>query len=332
MPHSILPRLGASSLLGISLCLAASANADGLDALKHYNLILSGDLWTSSEVEGRTIIGGDLTSTGSSNYAFKLTSVPSTDLTLRIGGNLFAPNSTDPGSAIQVVYGSLELGGATGGRQINFNNGGSLIANPNAQSEYQSIFNDLTETSQSLATLGANSSVTIPGDQPGHFVFNATADENGLAVFGIDAGDLFGNWNVQEIQLNPDEFTKNIVINVSGGNQIDENGVLIDPINFNNGHMTGLLKDEMYWRANIIWNFFEATEISIDRQFFGQILAPNANVTNTTPIEGSMFAKSLTAHGEMHLPGYDGTIQIPEPSSTLLGLFGAVALLRRRRH
>jgi hypothetical protein len=73
----------------------------------------------------------------------------------------------------------------------------------------------------------------------------------------------------------------------------------------------------------------------------GSVLAPLARITNITPIEGSVVARSFKQGGEVHLGtfGFDdlpggGTGVVPEPASwamliTGFGLVGAAA--RRRR-
>jgi choice-of-anchor A domain-containing protein len=50
--------------------LAAASPVVGIDALKEWNLIVLGDLTSSSEVEGRTFVGGNL-SGNSSNYQIR---------------------------------------------------------------------------------------------------------------------------------------------------------------------------------------------------------------------------------------------------------------------
>ncbi len=63
-----------------------------------------------------------------------------------------------------------------------------------------------------------------------------------------------------------------------------------------------------------------------------QVLAPNASVTSSAKIDGAIFAKNLTTTSEVHLPGYNGNIDVfPEPSTALISLFGVLGLLLRRK-
>jgi choice-of-anchor A domain-containing protein len=95
------------------------------------------------------------------------------------------------------------------------------------------------------------------------------------------------------------------------------------------------------YAANVLWNFYNASSIAVNVEFGGQVLAPNAAVTNSSPIDGALVAKSFNGTGELHYrPLAAGgislvnsyTTSVPEPASGLL-LGGAVAglLLRRRR-
>lgn len=314
-----LPSPPKGGFLALSLCAfactASVGSAQDLSALSDFNVILTGNFSTTSEVEGRTLVGGNFTSRSSSTFGTRLQGVvPRTDLVLRVKGNI------DSGSAINLNAGSLEVGGSVlGNRRINFNGGGSLVSNPSA--DFSGIFNTLTAASSAIQGLTANSTgmivANMPG-QPGPFVFNANPDASGLAVFSIDGASTFGNGNIQNFQINPNNAA-DILINVSGR-----------VINWNAGDLIGNF-DREEWQERIVFNFFEATTINFGgREFSGQILAPNASITTNGVIEGSVFAKNLTTQSELHLPGFNGTL-IPEPSSALLSVIGATALLLRRK-
>ena len=150
----------------------------------------------------------------------------------------------------------------------------------------------------------------------------ASPDSNGLAVFSVNASDLFGNNKVQQIELFSNNAA-NIVINVAG-----------KVISWNAGNMVGDLTQNRL-RGRLVWNFYEATDIDFkSKNMNGQVLAPNADIRTGGPIDGSVFAKSLTTTGEVHLPGYNGTLgvsPVPEPSAAGLVLLGATTLLLRRK-
>lgn len=289
-------------------------NAQDLSPLSNYSVITSGDFSTNSDVEGRTMVGGNLTGTNSSNFGIRLQgNVPASDLTLRVAGNI------STGNPINVNAGSIELGGTNTGRMINFNGGGSLVSNPGVN--YTSIINQLTSASQTLAGFQTNSIQSIPTGQPGPLNFTATPNANGVAVLLIDGTSLFNNDKVQQIGITTNG-ARDILINV-GGRTLD----------WQYGNLVGLFTDNAF-RDDIVWNFYEATNINFgSRNMMGQVLAPFADVTTQGNIDGSIFAKSLYTTSEVHLPGYAGTFQgaIPEPSSAAFGMAALLLLGIRRK-
>jgi len=254
------------------------------------------------------------------NFGIKLQGTDSSELTLRVAGDI------QSGNPIQLNAGSLELGGSTS-RNINYNGGGSLVSNPGVS--YASVFNDLDLSSNQLASMTTNSYATLPGDQPSAIVFNATPNDDGIAVFSYDASDIFSNSKAQSIDINAPADT-DIVINIAGFDVQWTDGNFIGDFNLNTV------------QERVIWNFYEATSIDFGgRAFSGQVLAPNAHVTSNGVIDGSIYAASIQTNSEVHLPTYreeplppgfplPPTTNIPEPSSTALLGLGALGLLLRR--
>jgi hypothetical protein len=83
----------------LSAVAATSPCTDGWTILQTYNLFSAGDVWTSSDVEGTTFIGGGLVSSNSANFGIHLSST--TAVTLEIAGDIVS------GNAVQVNKGSL---------------------------------------------------------------------------------------------------------------------------------------------------------------------------------------------------------------------------------
>lgn len=287
--------------------LASSAVA-GSSLLYEWNLIVLGDVTSTAETGGRAFVGGNLAGPAS-NWAYQLTP-PAAWLgvdTLVVGGNITASN-------LNLQAGNLRLGGSPLGN-INFNGGGHLISDPTVASQIPGMASELQATAASLAALETNSAVQIPQGQPGAAVFNA-APVNGLAVFSITADSLFSNGLVQQIELNANGAAA-IVVNVLGSNVV-----------FNSGNFVGAWQSE-FARANVIWNFIDATSIDLQRQFNGAILSPNAHLTNVTNIDGSVFVGSFTQNGEVHLPNYTGYVPAPG-AAFLVGVAAAITSRRRR--
>lgn len=216
--------------------IGSHASAQNLAPLAEYNVIVRGNLSTNSDIEGRTSVGGNLISSQSANFGTRLQNqVPSGDLVLRVQGNIVS------GNPLQLNAGSLEIGGTTHGRIINYNGGGSLVSSPGAN--YSQTFSDLTLASQELATYSGNSNALLVAnipEQPGPLKLTANPDSSGLAVFQVHAKDVFGNHLAQQIELVTNNAA-DILINVAG-----------QVINWNAGNLVGDLT-QSYWRERVIW-------------------------------------------------------------------------------
>ncbi len=311
--------LALSSLAFVTIStLGPLASAQNLSALKTYSVITKIDLQQARDVEGRTLVGGNFTRSDSANFGIHMPSnTPGTDKTLIVQGNISA------GNPINLNKGSLELGGSSNGRIVNYNGGAGsgLISNPSVN--YTAIFNALDQASITLRNLTPNSTVSVPSGQPGGLNFNTVSNASGIAVFNVNGTTIFDNNNVQSIGLNIASGITDIVINVAG-----------TTINWTNGNEIGNFATDL-WRANTVWNFYEAESINLGaRPFNGQLIAPFATVSSNNNIDGSVYALNLNSNGEVHFPGYGGQFTaapVPEVSTSLLTALGVLALLRRRR-
>lgn len=309
-----------------TLAVAAAATSVEAASFGAYNLVVFGDLTSNSEVEGNSFIGGNLYGT-SSNYCTHCTPEstfhPFDNVGLKVVGNVY-------GDAKQIDNGTDLVYGGDLSAPINLNGGGSQSFDGDLGSEFESLKNYLLETSSYLAELDSNSSVEVPGEQPGAVRFNASGDE--FAVFDIDAAELFSGKTQQiELNLNGSEVA---IINVSG-----------ESANWTTGNMVGALTSDAV-RQKVIWNFYEATDLNLKNAVQGSLLAPLAALTNYTPIEGTVVVESFDQYGEVHWPSFAGELpehppeetpehppeSVPEPSA-LLGMAAVLGLgstLRRK--
>ncbi len=84
----------------------------------------------------------------------------------------------------------------------------------------------------------------------------------------------------------------------------------------------------------VIWNFIEATTVTLQRMVNGSVLAPKATLSNNTPIEGSVVAATFNQGGEVHMGTYGADASfLPEPGTwvQLITGFGMVGAFARRR-
>jgi choice-of-anchor A domain-containing protein len=300
--------------------------AQSLD-YQNYNAIIFNNLSTTSDIEGRTFVGNDFTGRNSATLGNHLrNNVLANDRSLVIGGDLVS------GNPLNLQRGSLYIGGSTNGRHVNFNGGGSFVSDASISGELAAIQDYSIAQSMALQNLASDSVVTLPGGgQPGPTRFYATAGDDGLAVFHVNAADIFSNPLGQQFELLPDSQTQNIVINVSGTS-----------VNWTQGNMVGQF-DNNYWQGHLIWNFTEATNINLGSfNFKGAILAPYASITAAGNIDGLVVANNLTTTAEVHLPdsnslggyAFEGYLApVPEPGSVvfLVAAAGMILISRNRR-
>ncbi len=293
-----------------AVAVAASAGAAVAGPYSDLGIFVYGDYYSTSEVEGRAIIGGNLNGP-SSNYGIKLNPAAYNGVTtLTVGGNMNA-------NSIQLQAGNARIGGALNG-VINYNGGGSLVNSAGVMNEIAQMRSIFAGASASYAAMGATGSVSLPGSQPSSVNFTATPGGGGVSVINIDGADLFSNNNVQTIGIDM-AGSDYVVINVAGA-----------AIDFTTGgNFAGAFATDAV-RSRVLWNFFEAESIDLrGKAFEGSILATDAFLTHNGVISGSVFVDSLNSESEVHLPGFD--FNIPAPGRVAaLATVGLVASRRRR--
>jgi choice-of-anchor A domain-containing protein len=306
------------ALLGSWFVLANLAKAS---LLPDYNLVVFGNLTDSSDVEGTTLVGGDFVGSAA-NFGSKLSQATTagTDV-LTIAGNL------DNGATANIeAGGNLRIGGTVSGT-VNLNGTGGSIVHAAPPINVTSLQTSMIQLSNTLDSMAVNSSVSLPGAQPANIVFNATFTA-GVAVFDVNASDIFENPKAQQILLNvgaANPATSTIIINVAGSD-----------ITLNNGNF-GASFTNPAWSTDVLWNFADATTLnvantlSVQRELWGSVLAPSADTTlsSTSPIDGTVIVGSANLQAEIHQPQFTGNV--PEPGSLSLLAIGTLILARRNR-
>jgi choice-of-anchor A domain-containing protein len=338
----------------VTFPLFAQSNAiKGIDALREWNLVVLGNLESSSDVEGRTFVGGNLTG-NSSNYATRATSSPNGQPGLTVVGNVTGSHknlNNGSGAAIggNVSSGfnlngpnqTVKVGGTISNTNVNQN---SVIANLDAsnpafglglQQNKAELKGSLGSLSFDMGTLAANSQLSVQGNRG---TFNAQPNGEGLAVFNITAADLD---RIGEIQFNLNG-ADTAIVNVSGRS-----------INLNDNFLGGTNN----LGERVIWNFPEAEDLKLTTAWGGSVLAPLADAETRSPVQGSAVFGNLKQYGAMQIGtfkgGYTtppasgpstggsssgggsggGAVPVPEPG--MVGLFGlgvaGLILWRRRR-
>lgn len=288
----------------------ASAHAAPLiasEVLQQFNLVVFGNAKSSSHVDGRAYIGGNVTG---GDYVLHAKDMPASEYAglvvggnasnlnvngggISVGGNLSNANINTgsayvSGNASSVNFngGSAYVGGSTSG--TNFNGGRSYAAATQpSTAAIESTMRDLALQLAGLPSTG--STVSISGNKA---TFNAVADANGLAVFDLTSIDTalfklgefeFNLGSADTVIFNVDDLVISIFANFLGGS----------------AQAIG---------SNVIWNFYNATDITLYSQFGGSVLAPNATLTNYNNIEGSVVVSSIDQRGEIHLQPFSGDL------------------------
>ena len=311
----------------VLFCMLASAlpavglQADVNTVLSTWNAVTVNNAQFNNEYEGAAYVGGNLTAlqtlgSGLQNH------VSATNESLVVGGNITA------GGYINVQAGSVYVHG-TSSANYNFNGGGALHTGssvPASVSPVQTLINN----SLYWSTLSANSTISTNNAQQLNF---NTAAGSGVAVFNVTAAQTF-NAGLQGFNLSLASGVNTVLINVSGGN-----------INWTSGSFFSQFQTD-FGRGNVLFNFYNATNIYLGNQFEGYIVAPNANVTLANNVDGGVMASNLVAESEVHLPdrnsstaswygdlptGSPSASPVPEPATLALLPAGAAALWAFRR-
>ncbi|MBU1377439.1 MAG: choice-of-anchor A family protein [Alphaproteobacteria bacterium] len=347
---------------------AASINA-GLQAMRDYNLIVLKDLTSTSQVQGKTFVGGNL-SGSSSNYA--------TNPGAQAGGTALTVGGAITGGAKNINNGGgIKVGGALESG-ANMNGGGGVQAGGNVKSvnaNGASVYSNGNVTNTNAkdiyygGTIASSNGTKHAGDHTTSTLkaaidaqtaslsadvlatsdyFSDLATTNMIsysgdgqqAIFNAGTGTGVAVFSITDLNAalkNRSQLIFNmptgydaVIVNVAGTSVS-----LPSSINFNGP--TGL-------GAKVIWNFYEATTVDLgSKSWYGSVLAPQAQLKNGNFIEGSVIVASMIQNGEIKMNGFGGSnlivsqfggaAPIPEPAvwtMMILG-FGAIGTVLRRR-
>ncbi|MFC0386413.1 collagen-binding domain-containing protein [Muricoccus vinaceus] len=279
---------------------ATAAPITAAEILSKFNAVVLGDFSSNSDVEGRLLVGGNLTGGATfNNNPRGAGGLPELGA-LNVHNNVAAPGPFNVNNGGGVVVGGTNNG------TFNLNGGGTLQTGLRNFDPAQ-VGATLGALSGQLTALQANSQVDAA--DPNNAAFNAAPDSSGRAVFTLSTTALESYRNIN-FNLNG---ASTVIVNVSGTS-------FQDMANFNAA---------IDVNQRVLWNFFEADTLSFGF-WHGAVLAIGAQVTNSTPIEGVLMAGSFSGRGELHDHRFLGSIPdlgptpVPEPAS--LALFGGSIL------
>ncbi|WEF30859.1 collagen-binding domain-containing protein [Pseudoduganella chitinolytica] len=324
----------------IATTAVTAAPLTATQVLNQLNVVSLNAIDSTSHVDGRTWAGG---SVNGGDYGQHLAQAPASAYAGLSAGGSASNLHVNGGGA--VVNGSLSnaminsgsavvKGGATG---TNFNGpayvagaaawnnyNGGLVTTPTAamqaadsaasSTDFRQVLTNLATSLNGLSDTGGK--VTVSGNKA---VFDAKAGADGVAVFDLETIDE-GLFSLGEFEFhlngastvvfNTDVKTASIGANFLGGS----------------AQVIG---------AKAVWNFYNATSLTLGSQFGGAVLATGATLTNWQNIEGGVYVDNLVQRGEIHLQPFTGTLgtvsPVPEPATVTLLLGGLAVLVARRR-
>lgn len=294
--------------LPIALAIAASS-ATAVAGVTDWNLISAGDVYNTSEVSGSSLIGGTLSGSASWSIA---------QVTAANGAGVAVAGDIAPGAQLNINNsGNLHLSGAQNG-MVSYN-GGSFLADGTVDNMVNSAISFWSGVSDNLATLASNGTLDNGGN------LNATPTMLGgqnVAVYNLMDTDWQG---MGQLNLNIG-LADSIIINVfdNGDGQVTLNA----PPNFVGGLANSANS------SKILWNIRGATNIDVNNNFNGALIAPDAHLNLLGGgINGTVVVGSADLRAEVRLDLYQGYLpSVPAPSAaTALGLGGLIATRRRRR-
>lgn len=296
------------------LCIGVASSASA-GFLSNYQFIFREDLDANSRFHGSTLVGNDLSaSAGIGEFGVD---EKGRFLFPASGDSLTVVNDVVSGTH-RTLNGNATVNAVVAPATLVANGSGATVTELGYQQDLAAIFQDYIEISASLSSEAPSGTTSFSG---GELTLSGSGALD-CEFFNVDINTLFSLNNLSFSNIGP---ATEIFINVSGA-----------VLDFGTSALLGLANDEEL-RSRVVWNFYEATEINIEggRDFYGSILAPNADLTATQQIWGDIFAKSGTIKNQMHAQFFDGwkLSPIPEPSTvlSLMTTFLIGCLLTKRR-
>jgi choice-of-anchor A domain-containing protein len=335
--------LSAVAILASAPAFAASLTVE--DLLTTYNGISVGNFNSNQEVEGRLVVGGNLTGN-----------------TIQTG---FVALNPGPAQNV-VVYGNTTIGKISGKGEIVIGGNGNNTTLEESGGDLTALIGGTYSGTANQVTVNTNQSgpafqAKFPDiDFPGLMTYSAflatltgatwlTPDQNNKAL--VSAPNAVQSQGTGWVASKVTVLYTTLANLATGGlsvSGLDSDETIIVNVSGATGswNLNGLGNAKNFSK-NILWNFHEATSISVNSAIIGSVLAPKAAMSGFSgSTEGSVIAASINLNnGGLHYQPFAGDLPeqpliappppapIPLPAGLPLMVLalGAMALVRRAR-
>jgi choice-of-anchor A domain-containing protein len=322
-------------------CVAVHADSAPFGVLSAYNLVALGT--TGSNAIAGNIVGpissdneGRIAAAGQITHTLYVNTVPGSDpwgslansWALVAGGGV---NVTPAGGNFAVNNGG-NAWAASNNANYWFNGGGTLTVGGSSPIDFAAERTAMQTLNSNLSKLTSNGTVSCGAScNSSWVVLQLSGSSTTLNVYTLTAAQF------DDDQLDfivPDSQSgATIIVNVLGSSLTLSKDILI------NGSTESDSNDD---NNLILFNFVDATSVTINAQYDAAMLAPNAVLSGSNQMGGNFIVAAVGATGEVHNDEFTGTIpafsspaETPEPMSLALmgtGILLMACLLWRRKH
>lgn len=304
------------------LTVSASAHCADLGWANSFNAFIFGNATTyGGHSQGSIAVGGNWTM----SYEAQQNSSPRANLPTAPNAGIYVGGNVTVTGVARVLRGNAYVGGSiyknnvVDDGAIDVQNGYQLYKGSTyvKQSDFT---NQYAYSTQQAAYMNSLNGITINPFMNNLNINLANNNLNGnTKVYNLDASLFNNSATVDFSGLTADT---SIIMNVHGGSNINWNWSV-------NGNI----------QSKIIWNFLDASSLTLGRQLDGSILAPNTHVKQVSgSINGTLIAGEWTNYNsqELHSFLYSGSgggsfTPVPEPATMAIMGLGAAAYIRKRR-
>ncbi|RZA35232.1 MAG: choice-of-anchor A family protein [Lysobacteraceae bacterium] len=335
--------------------------------LQQFNVVVSGNLNSTSHVDGRTYVGGNVSGGDYVQHAGK--AAKSSYAGLTVGGTVSGNVKVNGLGAVvggsvsgaNVNSGETYVGGAASNSSFNGNVWvAGAASNVNfGQNIHAASYSGINLNGKVLNTATTTMDSTLAASTSTDFSSVMTGLSTQLSALHATAGTsvLFSNNNQRVtfagtaidglLVFDLTTLDSTIFSSTTTDFSFKLNGASTVVFNTNDKtlNLTANFDEARSLGSSLIWNFAGANSVTVGRSFGGQVLVANGTFSNTggANVEGGVYAKNLNQYGEIHTQAFTGSlpsqtpapesVSVPEPASLglLLTGMGMIGFMGRRR-